>query len=127
MRHIIALLASGLVLAACAQDRLDFAAAPASAPEARIDFVQYRGVFEWQAVNDRLLYAQSRERDWYEVRLLPGCVGLPYAQAVQFLPSDPAGHFDRFGSIRVSGETCKVMSVKAVPAPERVPYSAVRN
>ena len=131
MHKILLMCVAGLALAACSAARVDynFASAPADAPEAKINFVQYRGIDSWHVVNNRLLYVLARGRhDWYEVKLFAPCIDLPFAMGIRFLPSDGAGSFDRFSSIRVRGETCKVESVKAVQPPERIvsPRGAVR-
>ena len=131
MRKTIALFATRLLLAGCASERIDynFASAPVDAPEARINFIQHNPVYSWHVVNDRLLYVQTRGRDWYEVKLFSACVELPFATQMSFMPSDASGAFDRFSNIRIrGGQTCKVDSVKAVPPPDRavMPYSASR-
>lgn len=121
MRKIISVLGLSLGLAACGggYDDYAFQAAPVDAPEAQIRFVQHGGVYDYHAVSDRVLYAQSRDRRWYEVTLFAPCVGLEYALGIRFLPSDGAGTFDRFSNIAFRGQRCKVESVKEVAPPVR--------
>jgi hypothetical protein len=126
MRKSIPLMAAGLLLAACSSTQYAFEAPAAGEPEAGIPFTQYRGIRDWHADNDRLLYVQAADRQWYQVDLLGPCIGLEYANRVGFDTRDPAGTFDRFSSIIVRGSgipgggRCKVSSVKKIPKPTRV-------
>ncbi len=121
MRKIAALFGMGFLLAGCAGGGYPytFETAAADAPEAHIRFVQHGGIYDYHAVNDRLLYVQSRARDWYQVTLFSPCIGIEYANALRFLPSDGAGTFDRFSYVAMRGQRCKVESVKPVAAPLR--------
>lgn len=121
MRKIASIFGLGLLLAGCASGGCPhtFDTAAADAPEANIRFVQHGGIYDYHAVNDRLLYAQSRARDWYQVTLFAPCIGIEYANGVRFLPSDGAGTFDRFSYVSTRGQRCKVESVKQVGAPMR--------
>jgi hypothetical protein len=53
--------------------------------------------------------------------LLGPCIGLEYANRVRFLPSDSAGDFDRFSSIQMGRQLCKVQSVKKIAPPVKMP------
>ena len=122
MRKSIALLAAGLLLTACSTTtQYAFQAPAADEPEAKISFVQYHGIRDWHADNNRQLYVQAADRQWFQVDLFGPCIGLEYASRVGFDTRDPAGAFDRFGSIVLRGEArCKVDSVKRIPQPTRV-------
>jgi hypothetical protein len=121
MRKLLALLAVGVALGACADSpsRLVFQAPAMNEPEAQIRFVQHGTVNSWHAETDRLLYLQSRDRAWYQVVLFAPCDGLEFAMGIRLIPSDGAGTFDRFGSIGLRGNRCKVESVKHVAPPLR--------
>ena len=114
--------ALGILLAGCAADRsqLSFATASADAPEAEIYFVRHGGIYDFHPVSDRVVYLQSRHRDWYQVTMFGTCPGLRFAMGARFLPSIGGDSFDRFSSIRFEHQNCKVESVKAVPPPDRV-------
>jgi len=121
MYKIASIAGAALMLAACAGggSNYEFQAAAVGEPEARINFVQYNGIRDYHAVSDRLLYVQSRDRNWYQVDLFAPCTGLEFAMGVRFRPSDGAGTFDRFSSIDMRGQSCKVRSVKRVAPPMR--------
>jgi len=121
MRKVLSVIGVGMLLAGCAggSSPYVFPTAAVDAPEAHINFVQNRGIYDYHAISDRLLYVQSRDRNWYQVTMFAPCIGLPYTNGVRFLPSDGAGTFDRFSSIAFRGQRCKVESVKAIPQPQR--------
>lgn len=121
MRTVGTLIAATLALTACGTTRYEFQQAAAGEPEAQIRFVQYRTIRDWHADNDRQLFLQATDRQWYQVDLFGPCLGLEYANRIRLDPKDPAGTFDRFSSIIVKGgERCKVASVKKAPPPVRV-------
>jgi hypothetical protein len=124
MRPLFLLFATVLAVSGCSTTRYQFPEAAKTDPEAKIGFVQYRGIYTWEAVNDHRLYVQDRGRQWYQVDLLGPCIGLEYANRVRFIPSDGAGDFDRFSWIQMGRERCKVDSVKKVPPPILVPKAA---
>jgi hypothetical protein len=121
MRKIIPVIGLTLALTACSSGYGDYAfqPAPTDAPEAQIRFVQHRGIHDYHAVSDRLLYVQSRDRRWYQVKMFAPCMGLEYAHGLRFLPSDGAGTFDRSSDIAIRDQRCKVESVKEVGPPLR--------
>ena len=121
MRNSILVLAAGMMLAACSTTQYAFAPPVAGEPEAGIPFTQYHGIRDWHADNDRQLYVQAADRQWYQVDLFAPCIGLEYANRIGFDTRDPAGTFDRFSSIIVrGGGRCKVDSVKKIAPPTRV-------
>ena len=116
-----ALSAALLLITGCAgESHYAFQDPAGDAPETKIPFVQYRGIRDWQAQSDRVLYAQGSDYQWYQVSLFGPCLDLEFANGVKFIPSDGAGDFDRFSSIATEGKTCKVASVKKVAPPTRV-------
>lgn len=110
---------AAFLLCGCSTTKYEFHEAATTAPESKIAFVQHRGIYSWQAVNDSRLYVQDAGRQWYQVDLLGPCTGLEFADRVRFMPSDPAGDFDRFSWIQMRGQRCKVQSVKKVEPPTR--------
>jgi hypothetical protein len=124
MRNPFLVLAAVLAVAGCSTDRYQFPEAANADPQAKIGFVQYRGVYTWEAVSDRRLYVQDRGRQWYQVDLFGPCIGLEFTNRVRFIPSDGAGDFDRFSSIQMGPQRCKVESVKKVSPPVRIPKTS---
>ena len=121
MRNLIFGVVAALAVAGCSTNRYQFPEAASADPQAKIGFVQYRGVYSWEAVSDHRLYVEDRGRQWYQVDLLGPCIGLEFANRVRFIPSDGAGDFDRFSWIQMGRERCKVDSVKKVAPPVLVP------
>jgi hypothetical protein len=121
---ILGALAIGAFLAGCSTTETTYVDRPVASaatggdmvvnPNAQIPFVQYGGIRDWRTENDHELYAQASDRRWYKVELLGPCIGLEFANGVRFLPSDSAGTFDRFSSIVVDGQRCKVDRVEAL-------------
>jgi hypothetical protein len=121
MRKTISVIVAGLLLAACSSTQYAFQAPVPGEPEAGIPFTQYHGIRDWHADNDRQLYVQAEDRQWYQVDLFGPCTGLEFSNRVGFDTRDPAGTFDRFSSIIIrGGERCKVSSVKKIPQPTKV-------
>ena len=121
MRILTSIIATAVLLSACGSTRYEFQQAAVGEPEAQIPFVQYRTIRDWHADNDRQLFLQSTDRQWYQVDLFGPCTGLEYESRIRIDTRDPAGSFDRFSSIVLrGGERCKVLSVKKAPAPVRV-------
>lgn len=121
MRKLTSVIAAALLLGACSTTRYEFQAAAANEPEAGIPFVQYRNVRDWHADNDRRLFLQSIDRQWYQVDLFAPCIGLEYVNRIRLDTKDPAGTFDRFSTVVLKdGQRCKVASVKKAPPPLRV-------
>lgn len=121
MRALLTMIAAGLALTACSTTRYEFQQAAQGEPEAQIHFVQYRNIRDWHADNDRQLFLQALDRQWYQVDLFGPCYGLEYATRIRLDPKDPAGTFDRFSTVILKGgERCQVASVKKAPPPLRV-------
>lgn len=109
MRH--AVLACALLAA------LPAAAAEKSA-EAHIAFANTGGIRDWRALDDKSLFVQGTNRQWYYATLFSSCFGLSTTHNLAFLTSPPDGSFDRFSSLLVEGSRCPVVSlVKSDPPP----------
>jgi hypothetical protein len=78
--------------------------------EARIPFANLGGIEDWRVVNDKTLYVESRNDEWFRVELLSPCTGLQFEQSIGFV-AEPTGSFDRFSSIVVDGRECQVSSL----------------
>jgi hypothetical protein len=88
------------------------------AAEARIPFANHGGIYSWQVENDRSLLIQSQGGKWYRATLFSSCFDLPFSETVGF-ETDSSGSFDKFSSIRVRGQTCRLSSLVQTAAPEK--------
>jgi len=92
------------------------AAQAADAPkvkQAAIHFADNGGIYDYKAVNDHMLYIQSRDRTWYRAELFGPCSGLQFATGIGFEP-EPGGDFTKYGSVVVGGLKCKVQSLTQI-------------
>jgi hypothetical protein len=104
-----------------------FAASPALAEsplrseraEASIPFVSHpRAIRSFEAVEDHLLYLQDRRGRWYLAELAGPCFGLRWANRIGY---DTKGgmSLDRFSTILVDGERCRILSLTHSSPPPR--------
>ena len=131
MRNILFLLISASVFASAAAGAADTPSAPPPAPasspapaapaaEARIPFANHGGIWSWQVENNTTMLIQSQNRKWYRATLMSPCFDLPFAEAVGF-ETNPDGSFDKFGSVKVKGQRCQVVSlVETAPPAKKV-------
>ena len=110
------LMASGVGAMAAEPAAAPLRAAPAA--EARIPFANHGGIYNWQVENDRSILIQSQGRKWYRATLFNPCFDLPFSEAIGF-ETDPSGSFDKFSSIRVRGQTCRLNSLVETSAPPK--------
>jgi uncharacterized protein DUF6491 len=117
-------LAGMISLAAAAAD---VPAAPAAAvataanqapPEGQIPFANKGGIWKWQVIDNKTVLIESRARQWYKATLFGNCINLAFAQNMAFIPNSN-GTFDKFSSIRASGQRCPLVSLVEVPAPPK--------
>jgi hypothetical protein len=103
-----------LVLAAALVSLPAFAANVAEIP-----FADKGGIQDWRADNDRVLYVQGQNRQWYKAELMSDCIGLRYAERIGF-DTEASGAFNKFSSIKVEGRDCPVSSFeKSDPPPKK--------
>ena len=93
-------------------------AKPVVAAEARIPFANHGGIYTWQVENDRSLLIQSQGRKWYRATLFSSCFDLPFSDTIGF-ETDSSGSFDKFSSIRVREQTCRLSSLVETAAPPK--------
>lgn len=118
MRHAL--------LACVAIAALPAAAAEKSA-EAHIPFANSGGIRDWRALDDKSLFVQGTDRQWYHATLFSSCFGLSTTHNLAFVTSPPDGSFDRFSSLLVEGSRCPVVSlVKSDPPPGEKPAGEAR-
>jgi hypothetical protein len=114
------LLAFGVVASAIASEAPGTPAADKPVVEARIPFAGSTGIRSWRTIDgvrDALLIEGTHNR-WYRAELFGSCPDLQFAQDIGFR-TDASGSFDRFSSIIVRHDVCRVQSLYEVPAPPR--------
>jgi hypothetical protein len=105
-------------IAAIGSAGLSAAADMPKAAEARIPFVNHRGIYDWQAIDRTTLYVQDAHKHWYRATLIGDCTDLPFAQTIGF-DTGPDDTLDRFSSIIVRGQRCPLTSLVASEAPPK--------
>ena len=88
----------------------------AAAVEANIPFANHGGIYTWQVENDRSVLIQSQSRKWYRATLFSPCFDLPFSETLGF-ETEASGSFDKFSSIRMRGQTCRLTSLVETAAP----------
>jgi hypothetical protein len=88
---------------------------PAAGEEAAIPFVRSDGIAEWKVIDDRHLYIQAVDGDWYLARTMAPCPRLSGAITLGF--ETRADQLDRHGTIRVQGWRCPLESVTRSDGP----------
>jgi hypothetical protein len=93
-------------------------AAPTSAVEASIPFVDHHNIRDWQADKNDGVWIQDQRRNWYYARVLGPCIGLDWALSIGFVTGGGSGQLDKFSSILVPNEgRCQITSLKRSEAP----------
>lgn len=81
--------------------------APDAGKEASIPFVRLGQVYDFEADSDRGVYLQDRSRKWYYASIIGPCINLPFATRIG-VKTRGLDSLDRFGSILVDGQDCKI-------------------
>jgi hypothetical protein len=115
MRKFLAVATLSALVAGCAGSA-DYAAP--IGPQASIPFADHGNIRDFHAVSDDTVYLQARNRQWYRADLIGPCFGLPYANGIG-IDARPMGTLDRFGTIIVEGERCKIGSLTPSPSPRQ--------
>jgi len=97
---------------------------PVVEQQAEIPFVNYGGIRNWRAYDNRTLFIEGNGRQWYRADLMGPCIGLNFAEHIG-IDSHPMNTFDRFSTVRVDGQSCAVKSVVKVDG--RPTRDSVRN
>ncbi|MGE4064380.1 MAG: DUF6491 family protein [Rhodospirillaceae bacterium] len=118
MKKILAIAALTAMVAGCAGGA-DYASGySVTGPQARIHFANLGNIRDFHAINDDTVFLQTRNRQWYRADLIGPCFGLPYANVIG-VDSRPMGTLDRFGTIIVDGERCKIGSLTPSESPRQ--------
>jgi hypothetical protein len=86
------------------------AAAAETSEQARIPFVDHRGIRDWHMGDDDTLYVQDRHRDWYEATLMAPIIGLGPQLAIG-VDTGAIDTFDRFSTVIIEGVRYPVQSL----------------
>lgn len=116
MRKFLAVATLSALVAGCAGGA-DYASAPIG-PQASIPFANHGNVRDFHAVSDDTVFLQTRNRQWYRADLIGPCMGLPYALGIG-IDARPQGTLDRFGTILVDGQRCKIGSLTPSETPRQ--------
>ena len=119
MTRIIAIaLVAGLAVAAPAAARPRPAPEPVIGQEARIPFVNFRGIHSFHADDEDVVYLQDYRRRWYRAELYGPCYGLPWAMGIA-VDTRGSSTFDRNGILLVGDERCMLSSLTYSGPPPR--------
>ncbi|MDB5692121.1 MAG: hypothetical protein JWO81_1184, partial [Alphaproteobacteria bacterium] len=73
----------------------------------------------FEAQDDDLVYLQDRSRNWYRAQLYGPCFGLGWANGIG-VDTGGSASFDRFSTLIVGGERCRIESLtRSGPPPRR--------
>jgi len=118
MHKILIAFAAAAALAAPAAAKRPPAPEPVIGQEARIPFVNVRGIHSFHAEDDDIVYLQDYRRRWYRAELNGPCYGLPWAMQVA-VDSRGSSTFDRDGVLLVGDERCMLSSLTHSGPPPR--------
>jgi hypothetical protein len=103
MNNIVKGLTTGLLTASALVPLSGvLAAGQPAAPQAAIPFVNFGGIYNWQADGTKGLWVQDSRKHWYYAALMGPCVGLDFANTIGF-DVHPMDTLDRFSAVIVPG------------------------
>jgi hypothetical protein len=108
-------------IAAAAALASPIAASPAQAPgkEASIPFARLQGVRDFRPVADDVVYLQDRSFRWYRASLYQPCFRYRHVNKIGIY--DRGNTVDRFSSLLVDGQRCRIQSlVRSGPPPKKM-------
>jgi Family of unknown function (DUF6491) len=114
------------ILAAAALAGSAAAAPPPHGREASIPFISHGGIRDFDADGRDGIYLRGRGRQWYHARLMGSCFNLPFAHAIG-VQTFGSNTLDRFATLIVDGERCKIQSLVKSPPPPRKMRRASRR
>ncbi len=91
-------------------------AAPKTAEQASIPFVNSGSIRSWRVEDRDTLYVQDVRGKWYRGELMSNCFDLPFSETIGF-ETRGTNSFDRFSSIIVRGQRCPLKSLVASAPP----------
>ena len=118
MKKLTLALAAGVALASPASAKSRPAPEPVIGQEAKIPFVNFRGIRSFHAEDDDVVYLQDYRRRWYRAELNGPCHGLNWAMRVA-VDARGSSTFDRYGVLLVGDERCMLSSLTHSGPPPR--------
>lgn len=118
MKKLLASVGLSVLVAGCAAGEDYAPATSVTGPQVSIPFVDHGNIRDFHAVSDGTVFLQARNRQWYRAELFGPCFGLPFASVIG-VDARPLGRLDRFGTIVVDGERCKIESLTPSESPRR--------
>ncbi len=110
-----------LGIAAVAALAVPAAAAPAQGPgardEASIPFVRMNGIRDFRPVGDDVVYLQDRSFKWYRASLYQPCFRYRHVTKIGIFGAGST--VDRFSSLLVDGQRCRIASLVRSEKPPR--------
>ena len=92
---------------------------PPAGAEVSIPFVNFGGIWSFEAPDDDLVYLQDRHRNWYRAQLYGPCFGLTWANGIG-VDTSGSSNFDRYATLIVGSERCRIESLtRSDPPPRR--------
>jgi hypothetical protein len=93
--------------------------APPSPPsQAVIPFARQHGIFDWHVADEKTVYIESIDRQWYKAALMFRCVGIQFAMDRLGFTFEANGDFDKFSAIHYHDQDCPLASLtKSDPPP----------
>ena len=91
--------------------------APASEPYVSIPFANHGGIRNWRADDNRSMWIEGRDGQWYHAEMFGPCFGLDFADRVGFVVA-PYGSFDRYSSVIVDGQKCAIDTLRRADPPD---------
>ena len=116
MRAFLGVVAVSALLAGCAGSTVGSSTTSALGPQAKIPFVQYDNIRDFDAVDDETVYLQAQNRQWYRADLIGPCIGLEFATGIG-VDARPSGTLDRFSTLIVDGQRCQISSLSPSESP----------
>ena len=92
---------------------------PAAGKPARIPFIRFGQIYNFQADNDRGVYLQDQHRRWYYATVFGPCTGLPFATRIGVDTRFAGDTLDSTGTLLVDGQRCKIDQLTTSDGPPK--------
>ena len=84
-----------------------------------IPFADHGGIRDWRADDNRAMWIEARNGQWYYAEMFGPCFGLNFSERIGFIV-EPYGSFDRYSSVVVDGQKCFVESLRRSDPPSKL-------
>ncbi|MEG3145981.1 DUF6491 family protein [Sphingomonas sp. RT2P30] len=86
---------------------------------ARIPFIRFGQIEDFEADSDKGVYLQDAHRRWYYASIFGPCTGLPFATRIGIDTRFAGDTLDSTGTLLVDGERCKIDQLTTSAAPPK--------